>query len=63
MSGTYQDGFKDGLRRAEEITVKTVDDFWNEEFARHGNAGIAKMKQKVGIQIEEALLVERKKSP
>ena len=63
MSDTYQDGFKDGLRRAEEIAVNTVDDFWNEEFARHGNAGIAKMKQKVGIQIEEAILAERKKSP
>ena len=52
--------FRDGLRRAEEIAVEITDRFWNTEFARHGNPGIAKMKQKVGHQIEAAIHAEWK---
>ena len=47
--------FRDGLRRAEQIAVEVTDRFWNTEFAHHGNPGIAKMKQKVGLQIEAAI--------
>lgn len=52
--------FLDGLRRAEEIAVKTTDEFWNSEFARHGNKGLATMKSKLGHMIEEAIHDERK---
>ncbi len=47
--------FRDGLKRAEEIAVEVTDKFWNTEFARHGNKGIAAMKQEVGHQIEAAI--------
>lgn len=58
MTKTYTDG----LLRAEEIAVAETDKFWNQEFARHGNKGIATMKQKLGFQIEDAILAERKKA-
>ena len=60
MPKTYQEGFKDGLKRAEEIAVLITNKFWDDEFARHGNAGVAKFKQKVGFLIEEALTKERR---
>ena len=60
MTRTYEGGFKDGLKRAEEIAVKVTDDFWDTEFAHHGNKGVAKFKQKVGFLIEEAICNERK---
>ena len=47
--------FRDGLRRAEEIAVEVTDKFWNTEFARHGNKGIASMKVRAGHQIEAAI--------
>lgn len=56
----YDKGFADGLRRAEEVATKTTDDFWNAEVSKHGNAGVAKMKQKVGFQIEQAIHAEWK---
>ena len=52
--------YRDGLRRAEEIAVKITDAFWDNEFARHGNKGLATMKAKLGHLIEEAILAERK---
>ena len=52
--------FRDGLRRAEEIAVEVTDRFWNTEFARHGNSGLATMKQKLGLQIEAAIHEEWK---
>ena len=54
--------FRDGLKRAEEIAVSVTDRFWNSEFARHGNKGIAAMKQKVGHQIEAAIHAEWKEA-
>ena len=53
--GNYENGFRAGLRRAEEIATQTTDHFWDTEFAHHGNSGLAKMKQKVGFEIEDAI--------
>ena len=50
-----------GLKLALAIARKVTDDFWNEEYAHHGNAGLAKMKQKVGFQIEAAIEKEIKR--
>ncbi len=51
--------FVAGLQRAEEIANREADAFWNEEFARHGNKGLATMKQKVGLRIVAAIERER----
>lgn len=59
-SRTMVKTYLDGLDKALEIAIKTTDDFWNEEYARHGNPGLATMKQKVGKRIERAIIAEMK---
>lgn len=51
--------FLAGLERAEQIAVEATDAFWNSEFARHGNKGIAGFKCKLGHLIEAAIRKER----
>lgn len=48
----------DGLGRALEIAKKINDQFWNEEFGRHGNKGLCAMKGKVGQLIEDTIRKE-----
>lgn len=61
-SRAYFDGLSDGLVQAEHIAKKVTDEFWNTEFSRHGNPGLAKMRQKVRFQIEATLKKAREEA-
>lgn len=58
MDKTYEQGFRAGLHRAEEIAAATTDADWNANFERHGNKGIATMRGKLGRAIEGAIHAE-----